>query len=97
MAGRSCGESLAGPRLTVAAVRKWLCVSQATVSLVHSLEVCLRPARLEEVAGGVPALHPGGVHGGGRLVTDQAALLGARGGAVAEGDELPFFSSLWAA
>ena len=39
---------MAGPRLTVAPVRKWLLVSQATVSLVHSLELCLRPARLKK-------------------------------------------------
>jgi hypothetical protein len=48
MAGRNCGESLAGPRLTVAAVRKWLLVSQATVSLVHSRAPWWRPARLKK-------------------------------------------------
>jgi hypothetical protein len=36
MAGRSCGESLLGTVVTVAAVKKWLRVSQTTVSLVHS-------------------------------------------------------------
>jgi hypothetical protein len=45
MAGSNCGESLLGPVLTVAAVRKWLRVSQTTVSLVHSRALCLRPAR----------------------------------------------------
>jgi hypothetical protein len=45
MTGRNCGESLAGPRLARAAVKKWLAVSQATVSLVHSRELCPRPAR----------------------------------------------------
>jgi len=48
MAGRNCGESLAGPRLTVAAVKKWLSVSQATVSFVHSRELCFLPARLKK-------------------------------------------------
>jgi hypothetical protein len=48
MTGRNCGASLAGPRLTLAAVKKWLPVSQATVSLVHSRELCLRPARLKK-------------------------------------------------
>jgi hypothetical protein len=47
----------------------------------------------KEVAGGVPALQAGGVDGGGRLVADQAALLGADGGLQEEADELPFFSS----
>jgi hypothetical protein len=48
MTGRNCGASLAGPRLTVAPVRKWLAVSQATVSLVHSRLLCLRPALLKK-------------------------------------------------
>jgi hypothetical protein len=48
MTGRNCGASLAGPRLTRAAVRKWLAVSQATVSFVHSLALCLRRARLKK-------------------------------------------------
>ena len=48
MRGRNCGALLAGPRLTVAAVKKWLAVSQATANLVHSLELCLRPARLKK-------------------------------------------------
>jgi hypothetical protein len=46
--GRNGGASLVGPRLTSAAVKKWLAVSQATVSLVHSLEPCLRLARLKK-------------------------------------------------
>jgi hypothetical protein len=48
MAGRNCGESLAGPRLTVAAAKKWLWVSQATVSLVQAAALCLRPERLKK-------------------------------------------------
>jgi hypothetical protein len=40
-------RSLAGPRLAVAPVMKWLLVSQTTVSLVQSLEVCFLPARLK--------------------------------------------------
>ena len=52
---------------------------------------------LEEVAGGVPALQAGGIDGRRRLGADQAALLGARGGAEEEGDERPFFSSRLAA
>jgi hypothetical protein len=34
--------------VTVAAVKKGLAVSQATVSLVHSRALCLRPARLKK-------------------------------------------------
>ena len=48
MAGQSCGESLPGPVVTVAAVKKWLAVSQTTVSLVHRRALCLRPARLKK-------------------------------------------------
>ena len=48
MTGRSCGESLDGPVATVAPAKKWLLVSHATVSLVHSREECLRPARLKK-------------------------------------------------
>jgi hypothetical protein len=48
MAGRSCGESLPGPVVTVAAVKKWLAVSQTTVSLVHRRALALRPARLKK-------------------------------------------------
>ena len=48
MTGRNCGTSLAGPRLTLAPARKWLAVSQATVSLVHTREPCLRPAQLKK-------------------------------------------------
>lgn len=48
MTGRSCGESLDGPVLTRAPARKWLSVSTATVSLVHSREECFRPARLKK-------------------------------------------------
>jgi hypothetical protein len=48
---------------------------------------------LEEVLGGVTALQAGGIDGGLRLVTDQAALLGARGGLEEEQDEVPFFKS----
>jgi hypothetical protein len=48
MAGRSCGESLPGPVVTVAAQRKWLRVSQTSVGLVHSRALCLRPARLKK-------------------------------------------------
>jgi hypothetical protein len=52
---------------------------------------------LEEVAGGVPALQAGGIDGRRRLLADQTALSCARGGAVDEQDELPFFSSRLAA
>ncbi len=48
IAGRSCGESLLGAVVAVAAVKKWLRVSQTTVSLVHSRALCLRPARLKK-------------------------------------------------
>jgi hypothetical protein len=48
IAGRNCGESLGGPVETVALAKKWLPVSHATVSLVHSRDVCLRPARLRK-------------------------------------------------
>jgi hypothetical protein len=48
MTGRDCGASLAGPRLTRAAVKKWLAASQATAGFVHSLELCLRLARLKK-------------------------------------------------
>ena len=42
------GESLDGPVATVAPVMKWVRVSTATVSLVHSRDECLRPARLKK-------------------------------------------------
>ena len=42
---------------------------------------------LKEVAGGVPALHAGGIDGGGRLGVDQTALLCLRGDAVKEEDQ----------
>jgi hypothetical protein len=45
----------------------------------------------EEVAGGLAAVHAGGIDGGGRLVGDQAALLGADGGLQKEQDEFLFF------
>ena len=93
MTGRNGGASLAGPRRTLAAVKKWLPVSQATIRLVHSREWCLQPAALEEGAGSVPALQAGGVHGGRRPGADQAALLARAGGAEEEHDELPFFNS----
>ncbi len=48
MTGRSCGESLDGPAVTVAPAMKWLAVSIATVSLVQSRDECLRPARLKK-------------------------------------------------
>lgn len=48
MTGRNCGESLDGPVATVAPAKKWLLVSHATVSLVHSRDECLRPARLKK-------------------------------------------------
>lgn len=48
MTGRSCGESSDGPVAAVAPAKKWLSVSQATVSLVHSREECFRPARLKK-------------------------------------------------
>ena len=59
--------------------------------------VVLAVGPFEEVAGGVPALHAGGIDGRRRLWADQTALLCARGGAMEEQDELPFFSSLLAA
>ncbi len=46
MTGTNWGESLDGPVATVAPVMKWVRVSTATGSLVHSRDVCLRPARL---------------------------------------------------
>jgi hypothetical protein len=52
---------------------------------------------LEKVAGGVPALHAGGIDGGRRLGADQTVLSCARGGAVEEQEELPFFKSRLAA
>jgi hypothetical protein len=48
MTGGNCGESLDGPVATVAPVMKWVRVSTATVSLVHSRDVCVRPARLKK-------------------------------------------------
>lgn len=36
MTERKLGESLDGPVVTVAPAKEWLCVSQATVSLVHT-------------------------------------------------------------
>jgi hypothetical protein len=48
MAGRNCGESLAGPTLTVAAVKRWLAVPQTVVSFVQVWADCLRPARLKK-------------------------------------------------
>jgi hypothetical protein len=41
----------------------------------------------------VAALQAGGIDGGLRLLADQAAARGARGGLEEEQDELPFFSS----
>jgi hypothetical protein len=52
---------------------------------------------LEEVPGGVPALQPGAIDRGGRLVADQAAVGCGRGGAVEEDDGLPLLSSRAAA
>ena len=43
--GVNCGESLVGPTVTVAPARKWLAVSQATVSLVYVRAACSRPDR----------------------------------------------------
>jgi hypothetical protein len=57
----------------------------------------LAAGALKEVLGGVAALQPGGVDGRLGLLTDQAALLGARGGPEEEADDLPFFSSRRAA
>ena len=57
----------------------------------------LTVSTLEEVAGGVPALHTGGIDSGRRLGVDQTALLCARGEAVEEQEKLPFFSSRLAA
>jgi hypothetical protein len=51
----------------------------------------------EEVTGGVAALQSGSIDGCFGLLLDQAALLGARGGLEQEQDDLPFFSSRWAA
>jgi hypothetical protein len=48
MTGRSCGESLDGPAVTVAPAMKWLVVSTAMVSLVQSREVWRRPARVKK-------------------------------------------------
>ncbi len=48
IAGRNCGASLLGPTVTVAAVKKWLPVSQTVVSLVQVWADCLRPARLKK-------------------------------------------------
>jgi hypothetical protein len=48
MTGGNCGESLDGPVATVAPVMKWVRVSTATVSFVHSRDVCFRPARLKK-------------------------------------------------
>jgi hypothetical protein len=57
----------------------------------------LAAGSLEEVAGGVAALQPGGIDSRGRPVADQAAVGCGRGGAVEEDDELPFLSSrFWA-
>src|SRR5262245_49790322 len=56
--------------------------------------VMLAAGTLEEVARGVPALQAGGIDGGGRLVGDPAAFLGARAGLEEEQDVLPFFSLL---
>ncbi len=53
----------------------------------------LAAGALEEVLGGVAVLQAGGVDGGLQLVTDQAALLGARGGLEEEQDEVPFSQS----
>ena len=36
-----------GPVATMPPAKKWLRVSHATVSLVHSRDECLRPARLK--------------------------------------------------
>lgn len=52
---------------------------------------------LEEVPGRVPALQPGAIDGGGRLLADQAAVGCGRGGPEEEADDLPFFSSRAAA
>jgi hypothetical protein len=59
--------------------------------------VLLAAGTLEEVARRVAAVQAGGIDGGRRLVRDQATFLGARGGLEEEQDELPFFSSRWAA
>jgi hypothetical protein len=57
----------------------------------------LTPGPFEVVAGGMPALQPGAVHRGRRVVADQAAVGCGRGGAGEEDDGLPFLSSLPAA
>lgn len=59
--------------------------------------VVLAAGALEEVAGGVPALHAGGVDGCRRLGVDQALFLGALGGADQQGDKVPLFNSRLAA
>jgi hypothetical protein len=51
----------------------------------------------EEVVGSVAAFEAGGIDGRLGLLTDQAALLGARGGLEEERNGLPFFSSRRAA
>ena len=53
----------------------------------------LRPGPVDEVAGCVPALQPGGIDGDGRLRPDQAAVGSGRGGAEEQDDELPFLRS----
>lgn len=48
--GGNCGESLDGPVETRAPARKWVAVSQATVSLVQTRAVWSRPARRTKYA-----------------------------------------------
>jgi hypothetical protein len=48
MTGRNWGESFDGPVATVAPAKKWVSVSHATVSLVHSRDECFRPARVKK-------------------------------------------------
>jgi hypothetical protein len=96
MAGRNCGESLAGPTLTVAAVKKWLAMSQAEVSLIQVWADCLWPARLKKycevwrLSRPVPSMAASGS-------SPMRPPSLARGGLEEEHDDLPFFSNrCWA-
>jgi hypothetical protein len=55
------------------------------------------PGALEEVSRGVTALKARAIDGDRRRFADQAAIDCGRGGTVEEADDLPFFSSRWAA